>query len=91
VSWVNNFSGNYNILTGFKDPRSPQSYSGIKLQFNNEINKYSGSGILPKNQSSVYTGLNIEISKSNPYNISGDIAKYTISGDSFIFQDYIEG
>ena len=91
VSWINNFSGNYNILTGFKNPISPQSYSGIPLQFNNQINKYSGSAIIPKNESTIYTGLNIEIFKSNPYNISGNIVKYTFSGDNFIFQDNIEG
>lgn len=91
ISWINNFSGNYNILTGFKSPIDPQSYSGTQLQFNSEINKYSGYAIIPKNESTVYTGLNIEIFKPNPYNISGNIAKYTFSGDNFIFEDYIEG
>jgi len=91
VSWINNFSGSYIILTGFKDPRRPSSYSGVRLQFNTQINKYSGTTILPQNQSTLYTGLNIEISAPTLYNISGNIAKYTFSGDNFIFQDYIEG
>jgi hypothetical protein len=91
VSWVDNFSGNYNILTGLKDPRDPSAYIGTKLLFNNQMNKYTGFGVIPSNNSKIYTGLNIEIIKPNPYNIIGNISRYIISGNNFLFSGIIDG
>ena len=91
VAWVDNFNQNYAILTGFKDPRNPRAYSGTRILYNSGIEKFSGSAIMPTNLTTIYTGLNIEIFKPNPYNISGNIAEYIISGNNFIFKDYIEG
>lgn len=91
VAWVDNFNQNYAILTGFRDPRNPRAYSGTKILYNSGIEKFSGSAIMPQNFTTIYTGLNIEILKPNPYNISGNIAEYIISGNNFIFKDYIEG
>lgn len=91
VLWEDNFSGNYIILTGFKDIRNPGDYSGIKILFNTGINQFSGFSIIPSNQSTVYTNLNIEILKPNPYNISGNKFQYILSGNDFFYTDILEG
>jgi hypothetical protein len=91
ILWEDNFSGNYTILTGFKDPRNPQNYSGVQIFFNNDIGQFSGSGVIPPNQNTIYTGLNIEIYKPNPYNISGNRFQYIISGNDIFFTDILEG
>lgn len=89
TAWVDNFSGNYGIVTGLLNPESPDTYSGQSIPFINT--QYLGSGVIPSGQTQVYTGLKIEISKRSPYNISGNIAKYTFSGENFIFSGLIEG
>jgi hypothetical protein len=89
--WEDNFSGNYIILTGLKDPRNPQGYSGIKILFNTGLNQFSGSSTIPRNQSTIFTGLNIEILKPNPYNISGNKFEYIISGNNIFYQEILEG
>jgi hypothetical protein len=89
--WEDNFTGNYKIFTGFKDPRNPQDYSGIQLLFNNEIDQFSGIVVIPSNQSTIYTGLNIEILKPNPYNILGNRFEYIISGNEIFYKDILEG
>lgn len=91
VLWEDNFSGNYTVLTGFKDPRNPRAYSGVKILFNNDISQFSGKVFIPINQSSIYTGLNIEILKPNPYNISGNRFEYIISGNDILYRDILEG
>jgi hypothetical protein len=91
ILWEDSFSGNYTILTGFKDPRNPQNYSGVPISFNTGISQFSGSGIIPLNQSTIYTGLNIEIYKPNPYNIFGNKFQYIISGNNIFFTDILEG
>jgi hypothetical protein len=91
IAWVDNFSGNYLILTGFRDPRNPSNYSGSILNFNSNLNQYSGATVIPKNGLSIYTGFNIEIIKPNPYNIEGNFVKYIVSGKDFLFTDIIEG
>jgi hypothetical protein len=90
VVWINNFK-NYNIITGLLDPRNRFDYSGSLLSFNDNTNEYSGETFLPVNNSTVYTGFNIQILKPNPYDISGDVAEYIVSGDNFIFRNFIEG
>jgi hypothetical protein len=91
VLWEDNFDKNYTILTGFKNPANPILYSGVKIPFNNQINQYSGFTRIPRGQTRPFTGINIEIIKPNPYNISGNIAEYIVSGDDFIFKGFIEG
>lgn len=94
VVWDDNFSGNYYILTGLRDPRNPLDFTSGKkayISFNSGINQFSGFGIIPSGQSAAYTGLNIEILKPNPYNISGNISKYTVSGNDFLFTGLIRG
>lgn len=91
ILWEDNFSGNYTILTGFKDPRNPRAYSGTKVLFNPLINKFSGFTNIPANQSTIYTGFNIEILKPNPYNISGNRFEYIISGNNLFYKDILEG
>ena len=89
IVWVDNFSGNYYIRTGIRDPNNSESYSGVLMRFQN--NKYIGSGVIPSGQFSITTGLRIEVSKPNPYDISGNFAKYIFSGDGFLFSGIIEG
>jgi hypothetical protein len=91
ILWEDNFSGNYFVLTGLKDPRNPQSYSGVRILFNTGLGQFSGSAIIPLNQSTVYTGFNIEILKPNPYNISGNRFQYVISGNDIFYTDILEG
>jgi hypothetical protein len=91
VGWVNNFEQNYLVFTGLTDPRNRTVYSGQRLFFNSGLNKYSGEALMPSNDFNIYTGLNIQIFKPNPYNIEGDISEYIVSGNDFIFTDYIEG
>jgi hypothetical protein len=94
VVWDDNFSGNYYILTGLKDPRDPLSFTSGRqayIPYNINIDKYSGFAVIPSGQSSAYTGLNIEILKPNPYNISGNISKYIVSGNDFLFTGLIRG
>ena len=91
IVWEDNFSGNYTILTGLKDPRNPRAYSGISVPFNSGLNQFSGRANIPLNQSTVYTGLNIEILKPNPYNISGNRSEYMIIGDDIFYTGIIEG
>lgn len=88
VSWVDNFSGNYIINTGFKNPNLNENQVS-KVPFSNNI--YYGTGTIPKAQFTIPSGISIEILKPNPYNISGNLTKYTFSGDGFIFSGIIEG
>jgi hypothetical protein len=87
--WIDNFSGNYYITTGIKDPNAISLYSGSLVPFKNNI--YIGSGVIPSGQFTVATGLKIDILKPNPYNIIGNFAKYIFSGDGFLFSGIIEG
>lgn len=89
--WEDNFTGNYKIFTGLIDPRNPQDYSGTQILFNNDLNQFSGSTIIPANQSPIYRGLNIEIFKPNPYNISGNRFEYIISGTEIFYKGILEG
>lgn len=91
VIWEDNFDKNYYIRTGFKDVNNPDLYTGVLLHFNTGLNKYTGITFIPPNYSRSYSILNIEISKPNPYNISGNISKYTVSGEDFLFTGLIEG
>jgi hypothetical protein len=91
VLWEDNFKDNYTILTGLKDPRNPQDYSGFKVSFDSRLNQFSGVARIPSNQSTVYTALNIEILKPNPYNISGNRFQYTLSGKDVFYTDILEG
>jgi len=78
---------NYYIETGIFDPSNSTEYSGSSVTFNSGI--YSGLGVLPSGQNLVYTGLRIFILKPNPYNISGNIARYTFSGEKFLFTNLL--
>jgi hypothetical protein len=88
VSWVDNFSGNYTITTGLSNPNL-NTFTTSRVPFKNNV--YFGTGIIPKAQFTISSGLKIEILKLNPYNISGNLAKYTFSGDGFLFSGIIEG
>jgi len=89
ISWLDIFSGNYYIRTGFKDPNNLNNYSGKLVPFQN--NKYIGSGVIPSAQFSLPTGLNIEIFKPTPYNINGNFVKYIFSGEGFLFTGILQG
>lgn len=91
ILWEDGFIKNFTILTGFIDPRNPQDYSGANVLFNTSINQFSGFTSIPSNQSTVYTALNIEILKPNPYNISGNKFQYTISGKDLFYTDVLQG
>jgi hypothetical protein len=93
VAWVNNFSGNYIITTGIINSNDRNgSFSQGLLSFNTGMNKYYGDLIIPSGTSRIdYTGLRLNINKPNPYNLSGNIAKYIVSGENFIFSGLIEG
>jgi len=91
IDWVNEFSGNYIINTGIFDPRDRDNYSGVIINYNSGLNQYYGQGLIPSGFSNIFTGLKIEITKNNFYNVSGNLAKYTLSGIDFIFTGIIEG
>lgn len=92
VSWEDNFNQNYYITTGIRNPNSQERFSGSLLSFDPLSNKYQASVTLPSGNSLfVYTGFKFNISKPNPYNIQGNLAKYIISGEDFIFSGIIEG
>ena len=78
---------NYYIETGLFDPRNSTEYSGSPVTFSSGI--YSGLGVLPSGQNLVYTGLRIFILKPNPYNVSGNISRYTFSGEKFLFTNLL--
>jgi hypothetical protein len=91
VVWVDTFSGNYSIRTGIKTPDNVTTYSGSLVNYIPSRNIYSGSGLIPSGQNKIGTGFNIDILKRNYYNISGNRAKYTISGSDFLYTGIIEG
>ncbi len=91
VVWVDNFSGTYFITTGVKNPDTITTYSGVLLNYIPSKNIYSGSGVIPSGQNRIPSGFNIDILKLNPYNISGNFARYRISGSDFLFTGIIEG
>lgn len=92
VVWEDNFSGNYYITTGIRNPNNIGVFSGGLIPFDQSKNKYYGFTIIPSGSSLyVYTGLVFNILKPNPYNIRGNLAKYTLSGNNFIFSGIIEG
>ena len=91
VVWVDTFSGNYFIRTGIKTPDNTTTYSGVLVNYIPSRNIYSGSGLIPSGQNKIATGFNIDILKRNYYNISGNRAKYTISGSDFLYTGIIEG
>jgi hypothetical protein len=91
VVWVDTFSGNYFIRTGIKTPDNTTTYSGRLVNYIPSRNIYSGSGVIPMGQNKIPTGFNIDILKRNYYNISGNLAKYTISGRDFLYSGIIEG
>lgn len=87
--WVDTFSGNYYITTGILDITNPLAFSGSLVPFISNI--YSGNTIIPSGQNSVASGFSISIRKPNYYDISGNIAKYIISGENFLYTGLIEG
>ena len=89
--WLNSFSGNYTIDTGIKTVENATIYSGLPVNYISSTNIYSGIGVIPSGQNRVPTGFNVDILKRNYYDISGNIAKYTISGEDFLFTGLIEG
>jgi hypothetical protein len=91
VVWVDTFSGNYSIRTGIKTPDNITTYSGSLVNYIPSQNIYSGFGLIPSGQNKIATGFNIDILKRNYYNISGNRAKYTISGIDFLYTGIIEG
>ena len=91
VFWVDEFNNNYEITTGFLNPFDPTSYSGVRLPYDSNTSKYSGTFTMPSGQSLAASGLNIDINKINPYNSSGSLAKYIVSGESILFTGIIEG
>jgi hypothetical protein len=91
VVWVDTFSGNYFVRTGIKTPDNITTYSGRLLNYIPSKNIYSGASIIPSGQKRIPSGFNIDILKPNYYNISGNFAKYTISGIDFLYTGIIEG
>jgi hypothetical protein len=92
IAWEDNFSGNYFITTGIRNPNSQQTFSGVLMKFDSDLNKYYSSGIIPGGSSLyVYTGFKFNILKPNPYNIQNNLAKYIISGKDFIYSGIIVG
>ena len=91
IAWVDTFSGNYYITTGLYNTLYPLSLSGSLVPFINSQNIYSGSAIITSGQTSISTGFSISILKPNYYNISGNIGKYIVSGENFIYSGLIEG
>ena len=92
VAWEDNFNQNYYITTGIRNPNSEQPFSGSLMPFDTILNKYQDSTVIPSGNSLyIYTGFIFNISKPNPYNIQQNLAKYTISGEDFIFSGIIEG
>jgi len=91
LSWVDSFSGNYYITTGIYDTLLPLTLSGSLVPFIQGQNIYSGSLLIPSGQKAYPTGFSISIRKPNYYDISGNIAKYIVSGENFIYSGLIEG
>lgn len=91
LSWVDSFSGNYYITTGIYDTLFPLTLSGSLVPFIQGQNIYSGSLLIPSGQKAYPTGFSISIRKPNYYDISGNIAKYIVSGENFIYSGLIEG
>lgn len=89
--WVDSFSGNYYITTGIYDTLFPLTLSGSLVPFIQGQNIYSGSFLIPSGQNTYPTGFSISIRKPNYYDISGNIAKYIVSGENFIYSGLIEG
>jgi hypothetical protein len=89
--WVDSFSGNYYITTGMYDTLFPLTLSGSLVPFIQGQNIYSGLFLIPSGQKGYPTGFSISIRKPNYYDISGNIAKYIVSGENFIYSGLIEG
>lgn len=80
--WTNNFNKTWSIITGFKEQGDAVTQTGF-LVYNNFIQQYtgtttiiSGDGLLIR-----FTGLQINFIRDNPYDITGNIAAYIISGN----------
>jgi hypothetical protein len=89
--WIDSFSGNYYITTGIYDTLFPLTLSGSLVPFIQSQNIYSGSFLMPSGQNAYPTGFSISIRKPNYYDISGNISKYIVSGENFIYSGLIEG
>lgn len=89
VVWVDTFTGAWNVLTGIFSQGDPPNFS--LLNYNNAENKFLNSGLIPSGQSSRYSGLNIQFFKQRPYEISGNLALYILSGENFLYSGLLEG
>jgi hypothetical protein len=91
VMWDDTFSGNYYITTGIYNTDNVESLSGSLVPFIPSLGIYSGYGFIPSGQSIIPTGFSISILKPNFYNIQGNIAKYTVEGEDFLYTGLIQG
>jgi hypothetical protein len=91
VIWDDTFSGNYYITTGIYKTNDLTSLSGNLMPFIPSLGIYSGDAIIPSGQTRTPSGFSISILKPNFYNIQGNIAKYTLKGNDFIYTGTIEG
>jgi hypothetical protein len=90
VVWEDSFSGTWSIITGLNEEGGINIRTGF-INFNPNLNMFYGSGFIPSGRGEFfnYTGLNINITKNNPYGLSGYIVEYMVSGNNFIFTGYL--
>jgi hypothetical protein len=89
IVWEDTFTGGWNVLTGIFSQGDPPNLSF--LNYNNIQNKFLNSGVIPSGNESRYTGLNIQFLKKRPYEISGNLALYILSGENFLYSGLLEG
>jgi hypothetical protein len=90
VIWEDSFKDTWSIVTGLNEDGGTNRFTGV-INFNNNLNIFYGTGVIPSGRGEFleYTGLNILITKQNPYNISGYIVEYLVSGNNFIFSGFL--
>jgi photosystem II stability/assembly factor-like uncharacterized protein len=89
LAWIDTFSGNWGVLTGLIS----QGQTGLlsPMLYNSVLDKFIGTGIIPSGRGPAYTGLNIQFFKKKPYDISGNLVLYNLSGKDFIYSGILEG
>jgi photosystem II stability/assembly factor-like uncharacterized protein len=92
VVWEDNFS-NWRVLTGLKAVGLVFTGDLYPINYNNNLNLFSGSIIMNKANSMIdpLSGFIIDIQKPRPYYITGNYAKYEISFNNLIYTGILEG
>jgi hypothetical protein len=87
--WIDNFESGWSLYTGLASQGNSFDYIPVEYDYINNL--FIGSGIIPSGRESRYTGLYIQFLKKKPYDISGNLSLYVLSGENFLYSGTLEG